>query len=293
MNEQFRGLGVAIITPFLQNGEIDFDNLTRLVENLIADGVDYLVALGTTGETPTLSCVEKEAIVRTVVKTAKGRVPIVMGLGGPSTTDILNMLAHFDFTGIDALLSVTPYYNRPSQEGLFEHYSEIAYHSPLPVILYNVGMRTACNIEAETTLKLAQECKKIIGIKEASGNMNQIMRLINERPEGFLVISGDDAIAVPLLAIGADGLVSVIANAYPQSIAKMVHLTLDNRTKEAAEIHNKMLSLTQACFKEGNPAGVKAILAIQGKIDYYLRLPLTRVSRPLQEYYKELMHELQ
>ena len=293
MNKQFRGLGVAAVTPFLQNGEIDFDSLTQLVENLITEGVDYIVALGTTAETPTLSCEEKETVVRAIVKAVQGRVPVVMGLGSPSTQEVLNTLTHFDFTGIDAILSVTPYYNRPSQEGLYEHYSEMSYHSPLPIILYNVGMRTSCNLEAETTLKLAHDCKKIIGVKEASGNMNQIMRLINEKPEDFLVISGDDAVALPLLSIGADGLISVVANAYPRNLTQMVHLAFDNQVKEAAEIHNKMLPLIQACFKEGNPAGVKAILAIQGKIEYYLRLPLTRVSRQLQECYKELMRELQ
>ena len=293
MNKQLRGLGVAVVTPFLQNGEIDFDRLIGLVESLITEGVDYIVALGTTAETPTLSCEEKETVARSIVKTVQGRVPVVMGLGGPSTRELLNTFIHFDFTGIDAILSVTPYYNRPSQEGLYEHYSEIAYHSPLPIILYNVGMRTSCNLETETTLKLAHDCKKIIGVKEASGNMNQIMRLINEKPEDFLVISGDDAVALPLLSIGADGLISVVANAYPRNLAQMVHLAFDNQVKEAAEIHNKMLPLIQACFKEGNPAGVKAILAIQGKIEYYLRLPLTRVSRQLQECYKELMRELQ
>ena len=289
MNNRLRGLGVAVVTPFLQNGEIDFENLTSLVENLIAGGVDYLVALGTTSESPTLSDKEKEEVLQTIVKSAKGRMPIVMGLGGPCTHEILNKLKHTDFSGVDAILSVTPYYNRPSQEGLYEHYSEIAYHSPLPVILYNVGSRTACNLEPETTLRLAHDCEKIVAIKEASGNMNQIMYLIKHKPENFLVISGDDAVTLPLLAVGIDGLISVVANAYPAEIANMIHLAFERNFAEAAQIHANMLDLTQACFKEGNPAGIKAILALQGKIGYNLRLPLTRVSQSLQNQYKELM----
>jgi 4-hydroxy-tetrahydrodipicolinate synthase len=184
-------------------------------------------------------------------------------------------------------LSVTPYYNRPTQSGLFEHYQELAYHTPLPIILYNVGSRTGCNLEPETTLKLAEN-RKIIGIKEASGVMNQIMYIIKHKPEDFLVISGDDAITLPLMAVGADGLISVVANAFPAEIAQMVHLAQEGNFRDAANIHNNLLDIIQACFKEGSPAGVKAFLAMQNKLEYYLRLPLVRVSKEHQEYIKGL-----
>ncbi|MEG1556373.1 MAG: 4-hydroxy-tetrahydrodipicolinate synthase, partial [Bacteroidales bacterium] len=193
-----------------------------------------------------------------------------------------------DLTGISAILSVTPYYNRPSQEGLYEHYMEIGRHSPLPVILYNVRSRTACNLDAETTLKLAYDCQNIIGIKEASGNMNQIMKVVKHKPQDFLVISGDDAITLPLMAAGIDGLISVVANAYPKEVAQMIHLAMQDHFADARNIHHHLLDITQACFKEGNPAGVKTFLAIQGKIGYHLRLPLTRVSTELQKYIKEI-----
>ena len=284
-----KGLGVALITPFTRQGEVDYECLSRLVEDLIENRVDYLVALGTTSETPTMSADEKQKIVRTVVKTAAGRVPVVMGCGGPSTQSVIEQIQQADLDGVSAILSVTPYYNRPSQAGLKEHYRLIADHSPLPIILYNVWTRTSCNIDADTTLWLANECENIIGIKEASGNINQIMRVVKHRPENFLVISGDDAIPLPLLAIGVDGLISVVANAFPSEISKMVNLGMNNRFVEARAIHQKMLDITQACFKEGNPAGIKAVLALQEKIEYYLRLPLTRVSEQHQQYIKSLL----
>lgn len=288
----FRGLGVALVTPFSREGEVDYLRLAQLVDNLIQNKVDYLVALGTTSESPTLTQQEKHEIVRTVVRTAAGRVPVVMGCGGPSTQVVVDKLTHADLSGVSAILSVTPYYNRPSQEGLIEHYKQIAYRSPLPIILYNVGARTSCNIEADTTLLLASECEKIIAIKEASGNMNQIMRVVKHRPEGFGVISGDDAITLPLLAIGVDGLISVVANAFPEEVSRMVNLGLSNRFDEARELHQKLLDVTQACFKEGNPAGIKAVLALQEKLDYYLRLPLVRVSAAHQQYIKSLLASL-
>lgn len=292
MISQWKGLGVAVVTPFLQNREIDYENLEKLIDGLITGGVDYLVALGTTSESPTLTEEEKKKIVQTFVKVNAGRVLLLAGLGGPCTQTILSHLKNDDFTGIDAILSVTPYYNKPSQEGLYEHYCEIAYHSPLPVILYNVGPRTACNLEANTTLRLARDCEKIIGIKEASGNIQQIMRLIYHKPEDFLVISGDDAITFPLLAVGVDGLVSVIGNAFPKQMSQMVHQAFTGNFAEARHYYNQLFEITNACFKEGNPAGIKAILALQGKIDYYLRLPLTRVSSELQDEYKELVNRL-
>ena len=286
----YKGLGVAMVTPFLQNGDVDYVNLELLANHLINSGVDYLVALGTTSESPTLTDEEKHKIVRTIVEINQNRVPVIVGVGGTSTHHIVQQFKTFDFSGVNAILSVTPYYNKPAQSGLFEHYQELAYHAPLPIILYNVGSRTGCNMEPETTLKLA-ESKNIIGIKEASGIMNQIMYIIKHKPKDFLVISGDDAITLPLMAVGADGLISVVANAFPAQIAQMVHLAQEGNFSEAAIIHNRLLDITQACFKEGNPAGVKAFLAIQNRLEYYLRLPLTRVSKEHQEYVKGMRYE--
>lgn len=287
-----RGLGVALVTPFNREGEVDYARLRQLVDDVIQHKANYVVALGTTSESPTLTQQEKHDVVRTVVDTVADRVPVVMGCGGPSTRVVVDKLTHADLSGISAILSVTPYYNRPSQEGLKEHYREIAYRSPRPIILYNVWKRTACNIEADTTLFLAHEYDNIIGIKEASGNINQIMRVLKHRPEGFWVISGDDAITLPLLAAGVDGLISVVANAFPSEVSQIVNLGLNNRFPEARKIHEKLLDVTQACFKEGNPAGIKAVLALQEKLEYYLRLPLVRVSEEHQQYIKTLMENL-
>jgi 4-hydroxy-tetrahydrodipicolinate synthase len=289
--DKYKGLGVAIVTPFLLNGEVDYESLEQLANHLIQRGVDYLVALGTTGETPTLTDEEKQAIVRTIVQVNQDRVPVIVGMGGPSTQVILQKFKNFDITGVSAILSVTPYYNKPTQEGLLEHYNMLAYHTPLPIILYNVGSRTGCNIEPATTLELAEN-ENIIGIKEASGMMNQIMLLVKRKPENFLVISGDDAITLPLMAIGVDGLISVVGNAFPSEMAQMVHLAQDGNFKEAAVIHNDMLDIIQACFKEGSPAGVKTFLALQNRIEYCLRLPLTRVSKAHQDFIKNLNAQL-
>ncbi len=292
IESQWKGLGVAVVTPFLQNGKIDFGNLEQLVDGLIEKGADYLLALGTTSETPTLTEDEKKSILQTIIKVNAGRVPLLAGLGGPCTQSILSHLKNDDFTGVDAILSVTPYYNKPSQEGLYEHYCEIAYHAPRPIMLYNVSPRTACNLEVDTTLKLSNDCKNIIGIKEASGNIHQIMRLIHDKPKDFLVLSGDDGITLPLLAVGIDGLISVIGNAFPKEMKMMIRSAFSGDFTKAKAYHDQLFNIISACFKEGNPAGIKAILALQGQIEYYLRLPLTRVSPELQNQYKELMSVL-
>ena len=292
-NNKFKGLGVALVTPFKESGEIDFDCLEKTVDTIICNGADYVVALGTTSESPTLKDKEKKDVVRSVVNATAGRVPMVMGLGGPSTNEITDRFKAWDFDGVDAILSVTPYYNRPSQEGLYAHYTTIAHNSPLPIILYNVKSRTSCNIEADTTLRLANDCKNIIAIKEASGNINQIMKLVKHKPDNFLVISGDDAITLPLIAAGVDGLISVVANAFPKEISQMVHLGLDGKFEEARKIHLRMLDLTQSCFKEGNPSGIKAVLGLQHKMQNVLRLPLVPVSQELQEQMKRLLAELE
>lgn len=289
MKNRLTGTGVALVTPFLDNGEIDFEALSGLVENVIHNGVDYLVTLCTTSETPTLTPEERESIVRTVVAVNRGRLPIVRGLGGPSTHEIVNELHTLNFDGVDALLSVTPYYNRPSQEGVYQHYKQIAENSPLPIILYNVPARTGCNIDSRTTLRLACDCPRIIGIKEASGIMNQIMRVISHKPQDFMVISGDDSITLPLIAAGAEGVISVIANAFPKEMSSMVRASLSGDFKSARELHLSLLDITQSCFKEGSPSGIKALLSLQGKIKNNLRLPQVAVSDELIAQMKNLI----
>lgn len=293
MTNRLKGTGVALITPFLKNGQIDFAALEKLVEDEIQNGIDYLVALGTTSESPALSQKEKEEVVRTVVSVNAGRVAVLRGLGGPNTLELVEQLHTFDFTGVDAILSVTPYYNRPSQEGVYRHYHALADNSPLPIILYNVPKRTGCNIEADTTLRLANDCPNIIAVKEASGNLNQIMRIVKHKPTEFSVISGDDAITLPLIAAGADGLISVVANAFPKEVSTMVRLARQDKIAEARAIHLALLDFTQACFKEGSPAGIKALMWLQGKIQNQLRLPQAPVSETLVEKFKLLLEDRQ
>ena len=246
-----RGLGVAVITPFLPDGKIDYPALERLIEDLVQKRVDYLVALGTTSESPTLSPEEKRDVVRCVAAVNNGRLPLVMGVGGPNTLGVARDMEASDPLPVDAFLSVAPYYNKPSQEGLFEHFKFLSQHSPRPIILYNVPGRTSCNVDAATTMRIAQECPNVIGIKEASGKMKQIMNLLNHKPENFLVISGDDMITLPLMAVGMDGLISVVANAFPAEMANMVHLAMNDQFIKARLYHDRLFNLMQACFQEG------------------------------------------
>ncbi len=276
--DKFRGLGVALVTPFTTDGKVDYPGLERLVEDLILNKVDYLLALGTTSEYPTLSENEQLDVVRCITSANAGRLPVLLGMGGADTQGVVHNVRRAGKLPVDAILSVTPYYNKPSQQGLVEHYKAVASSSPLPVILYNVPGRTSCNIQAETTLRIAESSPNVIGIKEASGNMRQILHLLNRKPKDFLVISGDDLITLPLMAAGMDGLISVLANAYPAETANLVHLALNDQFIKARLFHDKLFDISQACFKEGNPSGIKAILAAQGKIKNVLRLPLTPVS---------------
>lgn len=291
MISNFKGTGVALITPFHPDGSIDFLSLENLVEDLIVNGVDYIVTVCTTSETPTLSEEEKDEIVRAVVRTTRGRVPVIRGLGGPDTREMLTSLQTKDFTGVAAILSVSPFYSRPSQEGLYQHYKTIAENSPRPIILYNVPGRTGCNIEPDTTLRLANDCPNIIAVKEASGMMNQIMRIVNHKPDWFSVISGDDALTLPLLAAGVDGVISVVANAFPKEVSTMVRLARANNFDEARKIHLHLLDFTQACFREGSPAGIKALLSLQGKIQNCLRLPQVPVSESLMNTFHKLIQK--
>lgn len=288
---KFKGLGVAIITPFLPSGKIDFPSLENLVADLIRGRVDYLVALGTTSEAPTLTAQEKIDVVNCVANVNQGKLPIVMGLGGPDTLGVAREMEVVDKLSVDAVLSVTPYYNKPSQEGLFQHYRFLSAHTPRPIILYNVPGRTSCNADAATTLRIAENCPNVIGIKEASGKMKQILYLLNHKPENFLIISGDDLLTLPLMTVGMDGLISVIANAYPAEMANMVHLAMNDQYIKARLYHDKLFDLMQACFEEGNPAGIKAVMTAQNKIQNVLRLPNVPVSQKLSDKITELVQQ--
>lgn len=278
----FSGTGVALVTPFRkQQDTVDFTKLESLIENVIAQGVDYIVALGTTSEAATMTESERSAVQSFIVETVAGRKPVMLGLGGNNTLNITDTLARTNFDGISAILSVTPYYNKPNQRGLLQHYRSVAEASPVPVIIYNVPGRTGVNLTAETTLTLANECPNIIGIKEASGNMQQVMDILRQRPDGFRVISGDDALTYPMLALGADGVISVIANALPDTMSQMVRLALKGDLKKALPLHFRMLPLMNAIFDEGNPTGIKALLETQGMIHNVLRLPLVKATKPL------------
>ncbi len=292
MQNKLRGMGVALVTPFKQDGEIDFDALKRLVEYQITNGTDYLVVLGTTAETPTLTEEEKEAVIQTVVSTVHGRVPLVLGMGGNNTQSLVNKIRTSDFNGIDALLSVTPYYNKPSQEGLYRHYEAIAKASKLPIILYNVPGRTGVNMLPETTLRLAHDFSNIVAIKEASGNFTQIDDIIKNKPERFSVISGDDGITYPLLTLGAVGVISVIGNAFPYEFSRMVRLALNGDYQHALLIHHQFTELIKLLFVEGNPAGVKSMLAAMGFIENRLRLPLVPTTITTYEKIRRVLDQL-
>lgn len=269
-----RGLGVALITPFKPNFEIDYESLSRMVEHVVAGGVDYIVVLGTTGETPTLTAEERKTVREFVREKVNGRVPLVLGMGGNCTQSLVKEIEATDFTGYSAILSVAPFYNKPSQEGVYQHYAAIAKASPLPVVLYNVPGRTGVNISAQTTLRLAKDFSHICAIKEASGNFKQIEEIINNKPEHFQVISGDDALTYPLITLGAEGVISVVANAHPKEFGEMVRLCIAGNFQKALPIHYSFTKLYDELFVDGNPAGVKALLHKMGMIDNVLRLPL-------------------
>ncbi len=285
-------MGVALITPFKSDESVDFDALARLVEYQIKNGTDYLVVLGTTAETPTLTEQEKEEVTRFVIQCAAKRIPIVLGVGGNNTKAVVEKLKTTDFSGIDAILSVTPYYNKPSQEGIYQHYAAIAKASPLPIVLYNVPGRTGVNMLAETTLRLAKEFSNICAIKEASGNFSQIDDIIKNKPADFMVISGDDGITFPLITLGAVGVISVIGNAFPSEFSRMVRLGLQGDYKSARLIHHHFNELIQLLFVEGNPAGVKSMLAVMGFIDNTLRLPLVPNTIKTYEKIRVVLNEL-
>lgn len=285
-------MGVALITPFKTDESVDFEALSRLIEFQIKNGTDYLVVCGTTAETPTLSEAEKDQITRFVVDCVGGRLPIVLGIGGNCTKAVVEKLGSFDFSGIDAILSVTPYYNKPSQEGLYQHYAAIAKASPLPIILYNVPGRTGVNMLPVTTLRLASEFSNICAVKEASGNFSQIDDIIKNKPTDFMVISGDDGITFPLITLGAVGVISVIGNAFPREFSRMVRLALEGDFDNSRKIHHRFTELIELLFVEGNPAGVKSMLALMGFIENKLRLPLVPNTIKTYEKIKFVLNQL-
>ena len=276
----FKGLGIALVTPFTANGEVDYKAIVRLVEYQIQNGADFLCILATTGETPCLSTEEKENIKKLVVDTNRGRLPILMGCGGNNTRAVVEELKTADWTGIDGVLSVCPYYNKPSQEGLYQHFKAIAEASPLPVVLYNVPGRTGINMKSETTVRLARDCENIVAVKEASGSLEQVDEIIKNKPERFDVISGDDALTFSMVASGAAGSISVIGNALPKEGSRMIRLEFKGEYEAARTIHHRFTELYSLLFVDGNPAGVKALLHEMGFIENVLRLPLvpTRIT---------------
>lgn len=283
------GTGVAIVTPFTSKGEIDFKGLSRLIEHLIKGKVEYLVVLGTTGETATLSKKEKEQVCNHVVKVVNKRVPLVLGIGGNNTAEIVEQVKHADKKHFSAILSVSPYYNKPSQEGIYQHYKAISKASPLPIILYNVPGRTASNMSWETTVRLATDFKNIVAVKEASGNMEQIMKVIANKPKKFMVISGDDNLTLPILACGGDGVISVVANAYPKDFSEMVRQGIKGNFSLARKLHYPLVPITDQLFADGNPGGVKHVLSLLKICGPDVRLPLVKPNKLVQEKLNKLI----
>ena len=290
INNKFRGTGVAIVTPFNKDKSVDFKSLKKIINHIIKGGIEYIVVLGTTGESVTLSKEEKQKVVKFIIETINKRVPLVLGLGGNNTQEIIdNLKKTKDFENIDAILSVSPYYNKPNQRGIYEHYKAIAKNSSLPIILYNVPGRTSSNIAAETTLGLANDFKNIIAIKEASGNIEQCMKIIKNKPKDFLVISGDDTLTLPLIASGADGVISVVANAFPRDFSEMTRQILAGNITKAKLLHYKLMDITEQLFADGNPAGIKAALEILNISKSSLRLPLVNVNVETRKKLEELI----
>lgn len=292
IQQKLKGMGVALITPFKEDESVDFTALGKLVDFQLRNETDYLVVLGTTAETPTLTEAEKKEITRFVVNRVNGKIPIVLGVGGNCTKELVEKFQKDNFEGIDAILSVVPYYNKPTQEGIYQHYKKISEATKLPIILYNVPGRTGVNMTAQTTLRVARDCKNVVAIKEASGNITQMDEIIKSKPENFLVISGDDGITFPLITLGAVGVISVIGNAFPKEFSKMVRLALHGDYSSALTIHHRFTELIDLLFVDGNPAGIKSMLNAMGYIDNYLRLPLVPTQLTTYEKIRSVLQEL-
>jgi len=290
--KKFHGTGVAIITPFQTDGPVDFPALETVIENLIDNGIDYLISLGTTGESATLNPAEKKEIWKFTAQTVAGRVPLVAGIGGNYTAAVIENIKNLDKQGFDAILSVSPYYNKPTQEGIYQHYKAVAATTDLPVILYNVPGRTGSNIAAETTVRLANDCTNIIAVKEASGNFEQFNHILRDKPADFMLISGDDPVTLPMIALGAVGVISVIGNAVPQLFSDMVRLCLEGKWEAARIIHLQLIEFTRLMFTDGNPAGVKEALQLSGLCSNTLRLPLVNVNPTISRLIAEELKKL-
>lgn len=287
-----QGTGVALVTPFHKQGNIDFTAFGNIIEHTISGGVDYLLCLGTTSEYPTLSKQEKMAIVEYTIEKVENRVPIVLGMGGNDTRSLVDEIRKTDFSSIAAILSVAPYYNKPNQKGLYTHFKAVAEASDVPVILYNVPGRCGVNISAETCVQLATDFPNIIGIKEASGNISQCMDILMNKPQGFTVVSGEDALVLPLMALGMQGVISVTANAFPKQMSELVNHCLKSNMKKARAVHEKLLPFSKAIFEEGNPVGIKAALEIMNIASSNLRQPLVKASKPLQTKLQTIINNI-
>ena len=288
----FKGLGIALITPFNEDGSVDYPTLSKLVEYQLKNGADFLCILATTGETPCLTADEKKQIKDTIVSTVHGRVPILMGCGGNNTAAIVEELKTGDFSGIDGVLSICPYYNKPSQEGLYQHFKAIAQASKLPVVMYNVPGRTGVNMKAQTTVRIANDFQNVVAIKEASGSLEQVDEIIKNKPRHFEVISGDDALTFPMISSGAVGVISVIGNALPKAFSRMIRLEFNNEYAAALKIHHQFTELYKLLFVDGNPAGVKALLNDMGMIENVLRLPLVPTRIETKQKMDEIIKKL-
>lgn len=291
--EKLKGTGVAMVTPFKEDGSICFDSLTRLTEHLINGGVNYLVVMGTTGESVTLSAEEKTSVLRHIQKVNAGRLPIVLGVGGNNTASVTAQLKALNTDGIDAILSVSPAYNKPTQEGIYHHYKAVSEASPLPIVLYNVPGRTGSNMSAETTLRLARDFDNIVAIKEASGSLDQCTAILKDRPEGFMVISGDDTLSLPIIASGGDGVISVVANPFPKAYSELISASLNSDLQAARKRQYQLFDIINMLFAEGNPAGAKCVLKQLGVISSeHVRLPLVPVSEKLRAEFSEKIARL-
>jgi 4-hydroxy-tetrahydrodipicolinate synthase len=288
--KQLIGTGVALITPFTSKNTIDFDAIDRLVNFQINNGIDYLVVLGTTAETATLSKQEQQQIKNKIIEVNKGRLPLVIGIGGNNTQSIIEQLQTDNLSGFCAVLSVSPYYNKPSQEGIYQHFKAVSEASPLPIILYNVPPRTGSNMEPETVLKLATDCKNIIGIKEAAGNLEQAFELIRNKPENFMIISGEDKLALPITLAGGSGVISVIGQGLPKEFSQIINLGLSGDSKKAFEMFYKLIESIDLIFEEGNPTGIKSMLERLNICTRFVRLPLVNATDGLQQKINTFVH---
>ncbi len=289
MNKKFEGVGIAIVTPFKNDLSVDHEALTNIVNFNIENGMDYIVISGTTGESVTVTSDEKQAIIKTIQTANNNRVPLVLGIGGNNTSQVIGEIQNTDFTGIDAILSVSPYYSKPTQEGVYQHYKAISKVSPVPIIMYNVPGRTSSNMLPETTLRLARDFDNIIAVKEAGNNMGQYLWLLKDKPKDFMVISGDDDLALPVTLAGGSGVISVLGQAFPSDFTKMIHYGLEGKVKEAFDLHYRLMEITSLIFSENNPSGIKAVLEIMNLCHATVRLPLVEATDGLKSKMQEFI----